>query len=196
MNSAPTKPIRRVAVYCGSAHGHDPAFVEAARDTGTELARRGITLVYGGGNIGLMGVVADATLAAGGEVIGVIPTQLVNREMAHRGIQVLETVDTMAQRKARMEELADAFVVLPGGLGTLEELGQVLTGQLLGFGYGPVGLINTHDYWQPLVSQLETMVHSGFLPSRYLTSLVVNPRPVDVLDAFSSWNNPGAKWDQ
>lgn len=195
MNTSHEHTIRSVAVYCGSTFGTEPAFREAARATGAELARRGLRLVYGGGNVGLMGEVADATLAHGGQVTGVIPTQLVNREMAHRGIQHLETVDTMAQRKARMEELADAFLVLPGGIGTLEEVTQVLTREVLGDAQGPVGFINPLGYWDPLLGALKAMVDYGFLPGRYVEGLAVDPDPAVVLDRCTHWRNPGAKWE-
>ena len=138
--------------------GSSPRYAEVAKEMGKELARRNLRVVYGGGNVGLMGTVADAALAAGGEVVGVIPRQLIDREMAHAGLTDLEVVDTMAQRKTRMEELADAFVCLPGGVGTLEEVVEVLTMQQLGHVQGPVGLVNVDGFWEPFVRTLESMV--------------------------------------
>ena len=141
--------------------GSSPRYAEVAKEMGEELARRNLRVVYGGGNVGLMGTVADAALAAGGEVVGVIPRQLINREMAHAGLTDLEVVDTMAQRKTRMEELADAFICLPGGVGTLEEVVEVLTMQQLGHVQGPVGLVNVDGFWEPFVRTLESMVACG-----------------------------------
>ena len=146
--------------------GSSPRYAEVAKEMGKELARRNLRVVYGGGNVGLMGTVADAALAAGGEVVGVIPRQLIDREMAHAGLTDLEVVDTMAQRKTRMEELADAFVCLPGGVGTLEEVVEVLTMQQLGHVQGPVGLVNVDGFWEPFVRTLESMVACGFVQSR------------------------------
>lgn len=187
--------MNSVAVYCGSATGDNPAFAEAARQLGAELARRGIRLVYGGGNVGLMGIVADAALAAGGEVAGVIPHQLANLEMAHAGLTVLERVDTMAERKTRMEELADGFLALPGGIGTLEELTEVLTMQQLGYITGPVGLINAEGYWDPFVALLENFADNGFIQRRFVDALIVEPTPAAALDAFAGWVPLGSKWD-
>ena len=139
--------MKSVAIYCGSSLGNSPQYVEVAQQMGRELASRNLRMVYGGGNVGLMGAAADAALEAGGEVIGVIPRQLIDREMAHSGLGELEVVETMAQRKTRMEELADAFICLPGGVGTLEELVEVLTMQQLGHVQGPVGLVNVDGFW-------------------------------------------------
>lgn len=186
--------MKSVAVYCGSAAGNSEAYAQAAHDLGEELARRDLTLVYGGGDVGLMGIVADACLAAGGHVIGVIPQQLVDFEVSHQHITQLEVVDTMAQRKTRMEELADAFVCLPGGVGTLEELTEVLTMQQLGNIHGPVGLVDVQGFWQPFVHMYSAMVQEGFVQQRFLDALVVEPTPVGVMDAFGSWTNPGSKW--
>lgn len=183
-----------VAVYCGSAAGNSEAYGQAAHLLGEELARRNLTLVYGGGDVGLMGIVADSCLAADGTVIGVIPRQLVDYEMSHQRVTKLEVVDTMAQRKTRMEELADAFVCLPGGVGTLEELTEVLTLQQLGNLDGPVGLVDVNGFWQPFVQMYSAMVQEGFVQKRFLDALVVNPSPVGVLDGFSSWTSPGSKW--
>src|SRR5262245_12742237 len=142
--------MRRVCVFCGSSAGNRPEYADAARHLGAALARRGLGLVYGGGHVGLMGVVADAVLRAGGEVIGVIPQALVERELAQAGLTRLEVVDTMHQRKARMADLADAFVALPGGFGTCDELFEILTWSQLGLHARPVGLLNVAGFFDPL----------------------------------------------
>lgn len=187
--------MKSVAVYCGSAHGDNPAFTSAARALGEEIARRGISLVYGGGKVGLMGEVATAVLNAGGTATGVIPHQLADKEMAHAGLTSLEIVDTMAQRKTRMEELADAFIALPGGIGTLEELAEVLTMQQLGHITGPVGLLDVDGFWQPFRAMFAGFVDNGFVQRRYLDGLRIAPDPAALLDSFESWKPLGAKWD-
>ncbi|MDO5512568.1 TIGR00730 family Rossman fold protein [Corynebacterium sp.] len=187
--------ITSVAVYCGSSHGTRPEYTTAARELGHELARRHLTLVYGGGAVGLMGVVADACVDKQGAVTGVIPRQLVDRELAHPGLTRLEIVETMAQRKTRMEQLADAFIALPGGAGTLEELFEVLTMQQLGHIRGPVALCNTEGFWDPQIAMLHRAVDEGFLRAKYVDCLVVADTPADVLEAFTTWEAPGRKWD-
>lgn len=154
---------RRVAVYCGSSDGNDPAFLTEARALGSDIARAGLGLVYGGANVGLMGAVADAALAGGAEVIGILPAVLEGREIAHASLTKLELVPTMHQRKARMAELADAFLVLPGGYGTLDEMLEAVTWAQLGLHSKPVILINTAGYWDGLLAFLETTVAAGFL---------------------------------
>ena len=188
------KDMKSVAVYCGSTLGNSPRFEEAAQQVGAELARRGLRMVYGGGNVGLMGTVADAAVAAGGEVVGVIPRQLIDREMAHAGLTELEVVDTMAQRKTRMEELADAFLCLPGGVGTLEELVEVLTMQQLGHVHGPVGLVNVDGFWQPFLQTLQSMAACGFVQQRYIDAIALSSDPAEILDEFTGWTPIGAKW--
>jgi len=187
--------ITSVAVYCGSSHGARPAYARAARELGHELARRQLTLVYGGGAVGLMGEVADAVVEKQGAVTGVIPRQLVDRELAHPGLTRLEVVETMAQRKTRMEQLADAFIALPGGAGTLEELFEVLTMQQLGHIRGPVALCNTEGFWEPQIEMLRRTVDEGFLRAKYVDCLVVGDTPTEVLDSFAGWEAPGRKWD-
>jgi uncharacterized protein (TIGR00730 family) len=161
--SASQNPARRVAVYCGSADGNNPAYLSEARTLGASLAAAGLGLVYGGANAGLMGAVADAALACGAEVIGVLPDVLAGKEIAHTGLTRLELVSTMHQRKARMAELADAFVILPGGYGTLEELLEVVTWAQLRMHAKPIILINTAGYWNGLLQFLDTAVAAGFL---------------------------------
>jgi uncharacterized protein (TIGR00730 family) len=160
------KPIRRVAVYCGSTNGTNPAFAAEARALGAAIASAGLGLVYGGANVGLMGAVADAALAGGAPVIGVLPSVLANREIAHTRLTALERVPTMHKRKARMVELADAFLVLPGGYGTLDELLEAVTWAQLRMHAKPCILINTAGYWNGLLAFLDTAVAAGFLKQK------------------------------
>ena len=155
--------LRSVCVYCGSNAGSRPVYAERAAALGTRLAREGLALVYGGGNVGLMGVVADAVLAAGGEVVGVIPEQLVGWEVAHRGVTRLEVVANMHERKARMFDLADAFVALPGGFGTLDEMFEMLTWRQLGLGDKPCAFLDVDGFYAPLVAMMDRMVAERFL---------------------------------
>ncbi|WP_462116058.1 LOG family protein [Lysobacter xanthus] len=163
--------MRAVCVYCGSNSGNRPVYAERAAELGRRLAREGIAVVYGGGNVGLMGVVADAALDAGGEVIGVIPEQLVNWEVAHRGVTRLEVVADMHTRKARMFELSDAYVALPGGFGTLDEMFEMLTWRQLGLGDRPCAFLDVDGFWSPLMSMLDRMVAERFLHPEQRTDL-------------------------
>jgi uncharacterized protein (TIGR00730 family) len=160
------KPTRRVAVYCGSAEGANPAFVAEACALGAAIAAAGMGVVYGGARVGLMGAVADAALAGGAEVIGVLPKVLIGHEIAHTGLTALELVPTMHERKARMAELADAFLVLPGGYGTLDEMLEAVTWAQLGMHAKPCILINTAGYWDGLLSFLDSAVTAGFLKQK------------------------------
>ena len=164
--TASFEPRRRVAVYCGSADGNDPVFLAEARALGVAIAAAGLGLVYGGASVGLMGAVADAALAGGGEVIGVLPDVLAGKEIAHRRLTRLELVSTMHERKARMAELADAFLILPGGYGTLEELLEAVTWAQLRLHAKPCILINTAGYWDGLLTFLDTAVAAGFLKAK------------------------------
>lgn len=155
--------VRSLCVYCGSSMGRDPAHRQAADAVGRLLAANGVRLVYGGGAVGLMGVVADAVMAGGGEVIGVIPKGLFSNEVGHTGVTELVEVDSMHQRKQRMAEEADAFLALPGGLGTLEELAEITTWAQLGIHAKPVGVLDLDGFWQPLLDFLDGAVDSGFL---------------------------------
>jgi uncharacterized protein (TIGR00730 family) len=157
------KRIESVGVFCGSAAGSDPRFVEAARDTGALLARRGLELVYGGGHIGMMGELADAALAAGGRVTGVIPQHLMRPEVAHPGLSELIVVDSMHQRKRLMADRADGFLVLPGGYGTLDETFEMVTWLQLGLQHKPLGLINVAGYFDPVLQWVRHAVASGFV---------------------------------
>jgi uncharacterized protein (TIGR00730 family) len=165
MTSAP-KPSRRVAVFCGSAMGNDPAFRAEATALGAAIAKAGIGLVYGGACRGLMGAVADAALAGGGEVIGILPDALSGREIGHTGLTSLELVSTMHERKARIHELSDAILTLPGGFGTLDELMEAITWAQIGLHAKPCILINTLDYWNGLLAFLDTAVAAGFIEAR------------------------------
>jgi uncharacterized protein (TIGR00730 family) len=155
--------MRSLCVYCGSNAGSRPIYAERAATLGTRLAQQGVSLVYGGGNVGLMGIMADAALAAGGEVIGVIPEQLVDWEVAHRGISRLEVVANMHERKARMFDLADGFVALPGGFGTLDEMFEMLTWRQLGIADKPCAFLDVDGFFAPLIAMMDRMVSERFL---------------------------------
>jgi uncharacterized protein (TIGR00730 family) len=186
--------VRRVCVFCGASAGVDPRYLAAARDVGEGLARRGIGLVYGGGRVGLMGAVAEAALAAGGEVIGVIPQGLVDRELAHPGLSELLVVETLHERKAMMAERADAFIALPGGLGTLEELAEVVSWAQLELHTKPIGLLDVGDYWALLLAWLDFAVAEGFV-ARAHRGLVIRGESLDwLLDAFAAWMPPPGRW--
>ena len=157
--------MKRVCVFCGSSSGADPAFARAAEQVGATLGARGLGLVYGGGNVGLMGVLANGALARGGEVIGVIPQSLVDRELAHPDATEMRIVGTLHERKALMAELSDAFVALPGGLGTLEELAEVVSWAQLGIHAKPIGLLRVRGYWDDLLRWLDGAVAAGFVPA-------------------------------
>ena len=166
--------MKRIAVYCGSATPADPVYIESAREVGRTLAERGIGVVYGGGKLGLMGAVADSALAAGGEVIGVIPTALVNAEVAHRGLTELHVVDTMHERKARFTELADGFVNLPGGTGTMDELWEALSWAQLGYHADPIGLLNVAGYYDQLIDFWQHMGRVGFVRAQHQGLLLID----------------------
>jgi uncharacterized protein (TIGR00730 family) len=187
--------LSRVCVYCGSSPGASPAFADAARSLGRLLAGHGITLVYGGAAVGLMGVLADAALAAGGEVIGVIPRHLFGREIAHPGLTKLIEVGSMHERKLKMSELADAFVALPGGLGTIEELTEMATWGQLGMHRKPIATVDVAGYWTSFHTFLAQAVAHGFMKPGNL-ALIMNVAGVgEVLPALRSYAPPqGAKW--
>lgn len=187
--------MQRICVFCGSSPGLDPAFAEAARALGRALAREALGLVYGGGNIGLMGLLADAALAGGGEVIGVIPQALVDKELAHRGVTQLRVVRSMHERKALMAELADAFVALPGGYGTLEELCEIVTWAQLGLHHKPCGLLNAQGFYDPLLAQIEQAVRQRFIRPEHQAFLVVEPAPEPLLRRLMQVHPPALpKW--
>ncbi|WNO53820.1 TIGR00730 family Rossman fold protein [Stakelama saccharophila] len=179
--------MKRLAIYCGSATPADPIYVESARIVGRTLAERGIGVVYGGGKLGLMGAVADAALAAGGEVIGVIPQALVDAEVAHRGLSELHVVETMHERKARFTELADGFVTMPGGTGTMDELWEAMSWSQLGYHTDPVGLLNIGGYYDHLIRFVETMGEVGFLRPQHRSILIVAETLGELLDRMASY---------
>jgi uncharacterized protein (TIGR00730 family) len=187
--------MRSVCVYCGSNAGSRPVYTERAMALGQRLANDGLALVYGGGNVGLMGVVADAVLAAGGEVIGVIPGQLVEWEVAHRGLTRLEIVDNMHERKARMFDLSDGFVALPGGFGTLDEMFEMLTWRQLGIGDKPCAFLDVDGFYTPLVGMLDRMVEERFLHPEQRRDLW-HGEDIDALMAWMQAYTPAeaSKW--
>lgn len=182
--------MKRIAVYCGSATPADPVYVEAARHVGRTLAARGIGLVYGGGRLGLMGAVADAALAEGGEVIGVIPQALVDAEVAHYGLTSLETVHTMHERKARFTELSDGFLTLPGGTGTMDELWEAMSWAQLGYHAKPIGLLNVAGFYDRLIDFVGHMGSVGFIRPQHQSILLVDP-DLDALLARMDDHQPG-----
>jgi uncharacterized protein (TIGR00730 family) len=177
--------LRRICVYCGSSLGAREQYRACAERLGALLAARRIALVYGAGNLGLMGAVADAALKHGGEAVGVIPQVLVDRELAHTGLNDLRVVDTMHERKATMAQLADAFIALPGGIGTLEELAEILTWAQLELHAKPIGLLNQDGYYDHLLRFLDHAVAEGFLRQAHRDQLVVADDPALLLDALS-----------
>lgn len=180
--------MRRLAVYCGSATPADPRFLASARGVGRGLAERGIGVVYGGGRLGLMGAVADAALAAGGEVVGVIPQALVDLEVAHRGLTALHVVATMHERKQAFTDLSDGFLTLPGGTGTMDELWEALSWAQLGYHAKPVGLLNVAGYYDGLVRFMETMAATGFLRPQHRRLLIAGDDLEAVLAAMAGFD--------
>jgi uncharacterized protein (TIGR00730 family) len=175
---------RRICVFCGASPGRSPGYLELARSVGSGLAERGIGVVYGGSRIGMMGALADAALAAGGEVVGVIPRTLVDREQAHRALTELQVVETLHQRKAQMAALSDGFIALPGGLGTLEELAEVASWAQLGLHAKPIALLGRDGYWDALLAWLDHAVAEGFLAPANRALLTLEPDLDRVLVRF------------
>lgn len=186
-------PIKTITVFCGSAVGNSPAFASSAAALGTAMADNGIKLAYGGGKVGLMGTIADAHIAAGGTSHGIIPQGLADKELAHPGVTHLEVVTTMHERKARMAELGDAFVAMPGGAGTLEELFEAWVWQMLGIHQQPVALYG-RNFWAPLMTMLEKMRDQGFIAASFVDSLIIADTPHELLVSLQSWTPPRAKW--
>ena len=189
--------MQRVCVFCGASSGRLPAYADAARAFGAAAAARGLGVVYGGGRVGLMGAVADAALAAGGEVIGVIPQELVDRELAHGGLTELHVVNSLHERKALMADLADGFVALPGGFGTLDELLEQLTWSQLGLHAKPIGLYDVEDYWRPLIALARHATEEGFVRESDLTLIAVGNDAeglLDRLERLTRAERPRAKW--
>jgi uncharacterized protein (TIGR00730 family) len=188
--------MKRLCVFCGSNSGSPPAYAAAARDLGRRLVARGLGLVFGGGHVGLMGVVADAALEAGGEVIGVIPQALVDKELAHGRLTALRVVASMHERKAVMADLADGFAALPGGYGTADETFEILTWAQLGLHAKPVGLLNTAGFFDPLLAWLDRAVADGFLRPAHRRLLRVANSPEQLLDLLTAFRPEPAtgKW--
>ena len=187
--------IRRICVFCGSNRGADAVFVDAARSLGGLLAREGVALVYGGGSVGLMGALADAVLGAGGEAIGVIPHALWAREVGHRGLTDLRIVDTMHERKAMMADLSDAFIALPGGLGTLEEIFEIWTWAQLGLHQKPVGFLDVNGFFTPLLEFLDRAAAEQFVKPQHRKIAIVESDAAKLLERFESWRPPRVeKW--
>ena len=182
--------MRRLCVFCGSSVGARPGYAASARGVARALVGRGIGLVYGGGGIGLMGALADAVLAAGGEVTGVIPRALATREIAHQGLTELRIVPSMHERKAVMAELADGFLALPGGLGTLEELFEILTWAQLGMHRKPIGVLNVEGYFDPVLALVARAVEEGFVRPEHGALLCAAAEPEALLDRLARWRPP------
>jgi uncharacterized protein (TIGR00730 family) len=179
--------VRRVCVFCGSSPGARPAYAEAAEELATLLVADGIGVVYGGGGVGLMGKLADAVLAQGGEITGVIPHALVDREIGHSGVHDMRTVGSMHERKALMGELSDAFVALPGGIGTLEELVEVFTWSQLGLHRKPCGLLDVEGYYEELAAFLDHAVRERFLREEHRSTLIVEREPAALLERMTAY---------
>jgi len=187
--------VRRVCVFCGSSKGAHPAYLEAAQQMGATLARRGLGLVYGGGRVGLMGAVADAALAEGGEVIGVIPESLMAWEVGHAGLADLRVVGSMHERKALMADLSDAFIALPGGYGTFEEFCETLTWAQLGLHPKPCGLLNVERYYDPLLALFDHAVAARFLRPEHRALVLEDTDPDRLLDRLAAYQPPvREKW--
>jgi len=189
--------VKRLAVYCGSATGTDPAFADATRATASAMVTRGVDLVYGGGRLGLMGLIADSVLAEDGHVYGVIPAALVDLEVAHTGVTELYHVDNMHERKAKMTDLADAFLALPGGIGTLDELFEAWSWNALGYHAKPFCLLNVGGFWDGLIQFMDHATENGFLSASRRSQLLVAATPdeaLDLLDEAAARATQGMVW--
>lgn len=186
--------MNSICVFCGSSLGNDPIYQQMAQATGQAIAAQGKTLVYGGGRSGLMGVVADSALQAGGRVIGIIPNALVDRELAHTGLTELHIVNNMHERKTKMAELSDAFVALPGGAGTLEEIFEQWTWSQLGIHQKPCAFLNVDGFYDDLIKMLQASVERGFSQERFVDRLIVAEQINDILAAFSVYQPVTPKW--
>ncbi|OAB25492.1 Rossman fold protein, TIGR00730 family [Paenibacillus macquariensis subsp. defensor] len=185
--------MKRIAVFCGSSNGASEAYKAGAIKLGEELARRGITLVYGGASVGIMGTVADTVLQSGGQVIGVIPKLLEEREISHKNLTELITVQTMHERKSKMMELADGFIALPGGPGTLEEFFEVFTWSQIGLHQKPCGILNVNHYYDLLISFFDHMNEQQFLQDQYHQMILVDQEPTGLLEKFETYVPPTVK---
>ena len=184
----------RIAVFCGSASGNNPEFISATKKLGKYFAENGIDVVYGGGKVGLMGIIADAVLENGGKVYGVIPEHLKEKEVAHQGLTDLKVVSDMHERKASMGEMADAFVALPGGAGTLEVIFEAWTWAQLGHHEKPCAFYNIQGFYNQLIGMIDKMCSSGFLKPQYAEMLIYADAPEDLLSSISSYKAPEQKW--
>ncbi|MCJ7513265.1 MAG: TIGR00730 family Rossman fold protein [Anaerolineales bacterium] len=184
--------LDRVSVYCGSSDGVDPSYLQAAQLTGRTLAQRSVAIVFGGGGTGMMGALADGALAAGGQVLGIIPRRFNNPELAHPGLTELRVVETMHERKAAMAELAQAFIALPGGYGTLEELFEILTWSQIGLHTKPVGLLNVKGYYDPLLTFIQHMLTEGFIYDEHRALLACEAEPEALLQRLEDFRPPEA----
>lgn len=187
--------LKSIGVFCGSSEGTDPAYREAAFLLGKTLADQGISLVYGGGKVGLMGVVADAVLEFGGEAIGVMPRALADKEIAHAHLSSLHIVADMHERKAKIAALSDAFITLPGGAGTMDEFFEQWTWAQLGIHTKPCAFLNTAQFYAPLLQMARKMVSAGFLKQTYLDMLIVEEEPALIIEKFHRYSPPVRKWD-
>ncbi|WP_445487274.1 LOG family protein [Niallia sp. 03133] len=185
--------MKRIAVFCGSSNGASPIYLESAKALGKELAKREIELVYGGSCVGLMGAVADAVLHEGGKATGVLPHFLAEKEIAHKGITNMIVVDSMHERKAKMAELADGFITLPGGAGTLEEFFEIFTWAQLGLHQKPCGIFNINHYYEPLIRLIHHMADAGFLQEKFREMALVASDPITLLDQFYTYKPPTVK---
>lgn len=187
--------MKRICVYCGSSPGESPEYMEAARILGRELVKRDITLVYGGAHVGIMGEIADTVLAAGGEVIGIMPKALADKEIAHNGLTELRVVGSMHERKAMMADLSDGFIALPGGMGTLEEIFEVLTWSQLGYHRKPCSLLNIKGYYDSLTQFLDHTVEEGFVKSVHRGMILIEDNTEKLLDLMAEYESPKVdKW--
>lgn len=186
--------MKRIAVYCGSSMGTEPVYRDSAIAMGSALAEAGIELVYGGGKVGLMGTIADAVLEAGGTVTGIIPSALESKEIGHPGLTTLEVVAGMHERKKRMSDLADGFIAMPGGPGTMEEIFEVWTWGQLGYHHKPCAFLNVNGYYDSLLTFSDTMVSSGFMRPEFREMVTVSDQPKTILEAFACYQPPHDKW--
>lgn len=185
--------MKRLAVFCGSSNGASDIYIEGARKLGKELAKRNIALVYGGASVGIMGAVADSVLEEGGYVIGVMPGFLENKEISHKKLSELIIVNSMHERKAKMADLADGFIALPGGPGTLEEFFEIFTWAQLGLHQKPCGLLNINHYYDPLIALFNHMSNEQFLHEKYRNMAIIDHEPTGILDKFNKYEPPTVK---
>ena len=186
--------MNSICIFCGSSIGSDPIFAQVAQATGQAIAKQGKTLVYGGGRVGLMGVVADSAMQAGGQVIGVVPRALVDREMAHQGLTKLYVVNNMHERKNKMAELSDGFIALPGGAGTLDEIFEQWTWAQLGIHQKPCAFLNVDGFYDDLLKMLQGTVDKGFSQARYVDKLITSDQIDTILAQFEQYQPPAPKW--